>query len=156
QVDETRRLLTDSLYAADPLTPEMIRNRYIAENAILSGSVVRVLHSTVPEEQAPITEEEAREWFRDHIDEYAVPESRRPLAIILKVLPRPVESATRREAIERARKKIVRRPPDGRGTVVSQLLEELPSNRIPPNEFIGASRVGGVITNDLAEAEKGD
>ncbi len=156
RVDETRRRLTDSLYTAAPISPEQILHRYIAENSILNGSVVRILHSTVPESEVPVSEQEARQWFSEHIDEYAVPESRRPLTIILKVLPTAADSAAQREAIDLAQSLIQGAPIGRRSSVVDGVLEDLPANRIPPDEFIAPTRFGGVIMNDLATASVGD
>lgn len=156
RVDETRRRLVDSLYDAAPLSANQILHRYIAESSILSGSVVRILHSTIPESETPVSEEEARKWFSDHIDEYVLPESRRPLTIILKVIPAPADSALQRRAIESARDRILAAPAGRRTAVVDAALKDLPANRIPSDEYISPNRFGGTIMNDLAGASSGD
>ena len=156
RVDETRRRLVDSLYAASPLSENQILHRFIAENAMLNGSVVRILHSTVPESETPVSEEEARQWFRDHIDEYVLPESRRPLTIILKVNPTPADSAEQRRAIESVRDRVLGAPVGRRAAVVEGALETLPANRIPSDQYISPARFGGTIMNDLAAASSGD
>lgn len=156
RINETSRLLTDSLYEASPLTPEEIRARYIAQNTLLRGSVIRILHTTVPESEVPVSREEARQWYRDHIDDYAVPESRRPMAIILKAYPSPADSIVQSTLIENAKKKVEGSPVAGRGLVVDQILESLPTNRIPAGEYISPFRFGSQIAGDLAVAVRGD
>lgn len=156
RVDETRKRLVDSIYAEDPLSAAEIRHRYIAENAILGGSVVRILHSTIPESEVPVSRDEARSWFREHIDAYAIPESRRPLAIILRADPTPSDSAELRRRVESVRARITGAPAAERTKVVAEVAAELPSSRIPPTEYIEPSRFGGPIMNDLAPAGPGD
>ncbi len=156
RINETRRLLTDSLYAASPLTPEAIRARYIAQNTLLRGSVIRILHSTIPESEVPVSTEEARQWYRDHIDDYAVPESRRPMTIILKAYPSPADSAAQAKRLELVQEKVERTPLKERGAVVDALLETLPTNRIPVGEYLSPFRFGPQIAVDLAQAEPGD
>ena len=156
RINETRRLLTDSLYAADPLTKEEIRARYIAQNTLLRGSVIRVLHSTIPESEVPVSRDEARVWYRENIDEYAIPESRRPMAIILKAYPSPADSVEQTRRIESARSRVESAPQARRGAIVDAMLEELPTNRIPAGEYISPFRFGPQIALDLAVAEEGD
>ena len=156
RVSETRRLLTDSLYEANPITPEMIRARYIAQNTLIRGSVLRILHSTVPESEIPVSREDARAWFRANMDDYAIPESRRPLTIILKVVPSTADSAAQNLAIENAREKVESAPLATRDRTVRSLIEDLPTNRIPENEYISPFRFGGVVADDIAGAEVGD
>ncbi|MCB0710779.1 MAG: peptidylprolyl isomerase [Ignavibacteriae bacterium] len=155
-VEESRRRLLNLLYQQKPLTQSQIRNRYFAEKTILSGSVVRVLHSTVPDSATPVTEAEARAWFNDRRDEYAIPESRLPLAIILPIHPSAADSAVQREQMEKVKNIVESTPISNRSEKVANLLRDLPPNRIQEGRMISPASFPGEISRDLVHAKVGD
>lgn len=156
RIEETRRRLIDSLYAASPISDVAIRHRYYAEKTLLSGSVLRVLHSNVPDAEIPITEAEARAWYVSHLEEYDIPESRRALALILPIIPSSSDTARQSAAIESVRTSILDAPPAARAARVDAALASLPPSRTTPGEMIEPSRFPKVIMQELAKAQPGD
>ena len=155
-IQESRRRLLDLLNTETPLTEEDITARYYAEKTLLVGSVVRVLHSTVPDSLCPVTEEEARTWFDVHHDEYAIPESRSPLSIILPINPSLADSTSLAERIERVKQIIETAPLADRLNRVEDALEDLPPNRIASGRTISPSAFPTQFAQKLAGARVGD
>ncbi len=156
KVEESRRRLMEALYKEAPLTENDIRSRYFAENTVLAGSVVRVLHSTVADSLVPVTEGEARAWFNERREDYAIPESRLPLTIILPINPSSADSARQRGEIERVRKMIESVPPAQRDEKVRQALSDLPPNRIQEGKTISPVAFPNIVAQELAAAKPGD
>ena len=155
-IQESRRRLTNMLYDQNPLTEADIEHRYYAENSRLEGSVVRVYHSTVPDSLVPVTESEARSWFRQHEEEYIIPESRLPLTIILPMIPSAEDSAAVETKIEDVKESILSLPVAQRAKKVKEVTEGLLPNRIGEGRTISPAAFPRDIAQDLATARIGD
>lgn len=153
--EELRRRLADDLYAGAPLTDADVEHRYYAEKTFLEGSVVTVLHSTVPDSLVPVSDQEARAWYEAHKEEYRIPESRLISSIILPVIPSSPDSAQHRAAIEAARKEIESIPVAERAKRVEKLSRGLPPNRVPAGRLLSPSEFTGEVRSDLAGASVG-
>lgn len=156
QTSETRQRLVDALYAEDPLTDSEIKWRYFAEQTMIEGSVIRVLHSTVPDSLVPVSDQEVRDWYEEHKEEYRIPESRYVSSLIFPVVPSSQDSARVRERVDRAVQTIENAPLSRRLGVVNDLIASLPPNRVPVTQMISPKAFEGEIRNDLAMAHMGD
>ena len=157
RIQEVTRQLEESLFAAAPLSRHDLEHRYEAARTGLRGSVIRILHSTVPTEEVPVSEQEARTWFTQHIDEYTIPESRLPLTIILPITPSPADSAAQRERLAMIAERIGAASSFAERTaVVDQLEVMLPPSRVPTGSAISPSSFDTEIADELFTAVAGD
>lgn len=156
RIREVTRRLEDSLFAEAPLDRTDLEERFIAARTALRGSVVRILHSTIPADSVPVSEEEARTWFAQNLDEYTIPESRLPLVAILPIVPSSADSAAQREKLEEIATRIDQAPRSNRNGVVADLLKDLPPSRVPAGQGVSPAAFDQRIAADLYGAEVGD
>lgn len=154
--EETRRRLIDKLYGEKPLSEENVEHHYYAEKTFLEGSVIRVLHSTVPDSLVPVSDAEARVWFEGHKEEYRIPESRFISSLILPVIPSAADSAEHQERLKVIEKTITSLPVSERLAEVERLSRALPPNRVPVDRWISPTEFSGDIRADLAASRTGD
>ena len=155
-IQESRQRLLDLLYAEAPLTEEAIKNRYYAEKTLLIGSVVRVLHSTVADSLCPVTEQEARAWFDAHPEDYAIPESRLPLSIIIPIRASSEDSVAQQTQIDQIKESVASTPLGDRLHRVEEVSKDLLPNRIAPGRTISPSAFPIEFAQELAGANVGD
>lgn len=153
---ETRRRLVESLYKEKPLSDNDVKHHYYAERTFLEGSVIRVLHSTLPDSLVPVSDAEVRTWFQTHKEDYRNPESRLISSLILPIIPSPVDSAAHHAQLKRMQEEILSAPLSERLGRVEQLSRNLPPNRVPTDQWISPAKFTGEIRADLAGARKGD
>lgn len=153
---ETRRQLIDRLYAEKPLTDKDVEHRYYAEKTFLDGSVIRVLHSTVPDSLIPVSDAEVRNWFDTHKEEYRIPESRLITSMILPIVPSSADTAVHQQRVKELQEEITSTPVAGRLELIEKLSRTLPPNRVPVNRFVSPAEFTGEVRNELAQARKGD
>lgn len=136
QNDENRRRLEETLYKEKPLTAEEIKARYFAESTHITGSFVRVLHSTIPDSLAPVSEAESRAWYAQHKEEYRVPAARWVSTAILTVNPTAADSATQRKMIDSVAGVVRMAPLASRGAMVGKVLRGMLPNRFPSSPIM--------------------
>lgn len=153
---ELRHRLGETLYAAKPFTPAQIRNRYFAEKTALTGSFVRVLHTTVPDSLISVTEPELRAWYDTHKEEYRFSSARYISSLILPVIALSKDSAAQMARMEQARLKILAAPVAQRQSVVEQLAYGLPENRFASDEPISLGSIPEFARTEMAAAKTGD
>jgi len=131
QQTETRKRLGERLLKKRPLTDAMVRARYFAERTIFDGSFIRILYSTLPDSVVDVTDQEARQWYNDHIDDYRFPAQRQLAALIIPLYPSAADSARNHAEIADARTTITQTPLSDRGRIVVRLMRALPPSRLP-------------------------
>lgn len=156
QGEETRRRLIDTLFADKPLTDADIKHRYFAERVVVEGSVLRVLHSTVPDSLVPVSDAEVREWYNTHKEDYRIPESRLVNTIIIPVVPSSADSAKQQTQMKAAQQMVESAPIQERLERVEELIENLLPNRAPVDRAISPKEFTDEIKNDLITAHKGE
>jgi parvulin-like peptidyl-prolyl isomerase len=156
QARELRRRVTDRLYAAKPLTENQIRDRYFAENTVVNGSFIRVLHSTIPDSLIPVTMEETKAYYNAHREDYRFTPGRSISATILPIIPTRSDSLLHRARIDSARSLLLATPLASRTARVSEMLRTLPPNRFPSDRAIPMSEIPAWMRGDLVKASEGD
>jgi peptidylprolyl isomerase/peptidyl-prolyl cis-trans isomerase D len=153
---ENKKRLAAALLKENPLTPQAIKGRYFAENTYLSGSFVRVLHSTIPDSEVPVSEAEARAWYESHKEDYRVPPARWISSAIIPIYPLPVDSARQHATIDSVTKLVNESPLASRAETVTRVLRALPPNRFPADQAIMARQLPEDAIPMVRNAKAGD
>ena len=155
QARENRRRLGDALAAEKPLTDRDIRHRYFAEKTQVIGSFVRVLHSSVPDSEVPISDAEARAWYEKNKEDYWAAPSRLVGVVVLPIDPSPADSAAHLRRVDSIRTAIITAPAGARSKVVADLQRMLPADRFS-SEPIRPSQLSSDMLKQLARTGPGD
>ncbi|MBC8145472.1 MAG: peptidylprolyl isomerase [bacterium] len=129
QSRENRRRLMDALDAENALSESDIRNRFFTEKTRITGSFLRVLHSTIPDSLVPINDVEARSYFKSHIDDYWRAPARLVSIAILPIDPSSSDSALHRARVDSIRSAVAAARPADRARVVKDIQRSLPPDR---------------------------
>ncbi len=155
QNEELKRRLGEALYAAKPLSEKQIKNRFFAERTSLVGSFVRVLHSTVPDSLVPVSDEDARAWYKSHQEDYSFSAARYVSSFIIPLIALPSDSAAQRSKVESAREILQAAPVSERPRLMRELSRGLPENRFS-DEPMSLLRVPERARDQIAASKTGD
>ncbi len=156
RVRELKRQLRQSLYEDHPLTPEEIRNHYFAEKTHVTGSFVRVLHSTIPDSAVDISLEDARKYYQAHREDYDFHPARQIASMIVTLTPTRADSLALRDRMDSVQSLIRSTPPQRREQLVTSIQRGLPSPRFSPDQEITLDEFPKGIQVDLRNARPGD
>lgn len=155
QASMNRKNLTDAIYAEKPLTPNAIKYHYIAERAIVNGSFIRVLHSTIPDSTVDVSTPEAKAYYQAHLDDFNFPPARSIGTLILPVQPFVSDSLLRDRLIDSVRQTVLSTPASARSVLVRKIQAALPPDRFPETP-VSLAQVPAEYVDSLHGSSPGD
>lgn len=156
RIRELKRRVTDELYKRKPLTPQQVMDRYFAEKTLLMGSFIRVLHQTAPDTLAPVTLEEAREYYQKNRERYRFRPAREITAAIVPLVPTRSDSAAHARWMDSIHSVISTTPLSRRDAKVAEVARALPASRFPMQEPVPLGAMPRQIQDQLRKAKPGE
>lgn len=155
QREQLKVKLSDALYKAKPLTVKMVKDHYFAEKTLITGSVVRAHHLSIPDSLVPVTDAEAKAWYKANKSDYDFTETRYINSMIFQMSPTKNDSVKLKREMDSVVKRVNELPLEKRGAYVTSVMRNLPESKLPNGSYYGPSKVPRTLIDQVQKAKEG-
>ncbi|MBL0331566.1 MAG: peptidylprolyl isomerase [Chlorobi bacterium] len=154
--EEVKKQLGNKLYKDKPLSTKMVLDRYFAEKTLITGSVVRAHHLSIPDSLVPVSDIEAKAWYEAHKSDYNFTESRYISSMIFQMSPTRSDSIKLKRSMDSVVKKCNETPKEKRPEYITSVMRNLPESKLPNGSFYTPSKVPKPLLEIVVKSKEGD